>query len=405
MKKTFTLLVITIFTATLIATKSSAQITDLNQIKALYTTANVKLPSAILKGVVISDTINKNVSAGVAVVEAQGTGIELYFGKAIGHVYNVGDSINLDVTGDSLKAYDGALEIVPNGTTFPAPIAHNVYVNPTPIDIYDLTNNIEQYAYQLVIIHHAAINTTSNTFSGSNNLADNTGSMVIYTATAATFASDAPTTDTMDFIGYLNPYEAKGSTTPTPEFAIRSLNDIVWPLPVALINFVATAKGLTSLLNWNTANEVNISKFVIEKSLDGVTFNSLASIAAKGQASNSYNYIDADIKAGTTVYYRLQLVAKDGSSTYGSVQRVVFASSNKLSTYPNPASTTTKLTYAANAHDVVARILSIDGKVVKQVVLAAGTTATDIEVGGLAKGVYYVEAEINGKEIVSFVKD
>ena len=404
MKRKVTLLFVTILSVVGVTTKSSAQITDLNQIKALYTTSNVKLPSAIISGVVISDTINKNVSAGAAVVEAQGTGIELYFGKAIGHVYNVGDSINLDVTGDSLKAYNGALEIVPTaGATFPPPVAYNVPVTPTPLDIYDLSNNVAQYAYLLVVIHHAAINTTSNTFSGSNNLADATGSMVIYTASGATFSATAPTTDTMDFVGYLNPYEAKGATTPTPEFAIRSLADVQWALPVAFKSFAVSAKGVIASLNWSTANETTTNKIIVEKSVDGNNYTALTSVTAKGKASNTYTYTDATNKLGTVVYYRLKSVENDGSFKYSNVQKVVFSSNNKLSVYPNPAGSNTKLSYAATQSDVAARIVTVDGKLVKQVVLKAGTTATDINVEGLATGTYYIETA-NGTESVSFLK-
>ena len=106
MKQKFTLLLVTILTTVFVVNKSSAQITDLNAMKALYQSSTVVLPSATLSGVIISDTVNKNVSAATAVVEANGTAVVLYFGKGAGHVYNVGDSVNIDVTGDSLKLFN-----------------------------------------------------------------------------------------------------------------------------------------------------------------------------------------------------------------------------------------------------------------------------------------------------------
>ncbi len=392
MKQKFTLLLVTILTTVFVVNKSSAQITDLNAMKALYQSSTVVLPSATLSGVIISDTVNKNVSAATAVVEANGTAVVLYFGKGAGHVYNVGDSVNIDVTGDSLKLFNSYFEIVPvAGSKFPAPVAYNVPVTPTPITVYDLTNDVTKYAFLLVIIHHAAINTTTSTFSGSNNLADATGSMIVYTTTSSTFASNPPSTDTMDYIGYMNIYKAKTATTVTPEFTIRSTNDIQWALPLSFKAFAVETKGNTALLSWNTANEVNTSKFVIEKGLDGSSFAALNSVLSKGKAINSYSYSDASNKSGSTAYYRLKSIDKTGSFNYSNVQKVVFAASTKISAYPNPTFGTTRLSYTASTTDAIARILSVDGKVVKQVTLKAGTTTTDLQLAGISKGVYTVE--------------
>jgi len=391
MKQKFTLLLVTILTTVFVVNKSSAQITDLNAIKTLCPATGVYTftsGQAMLNAVVISDTINKNVAAANAVVQANGTGAIIYFGKGQGRQYNAGDSISIDLTGWGITLYQGAFEFTPpkGTTTFPAPVATGIMITPKEVTIDYINNNYNSIAYTLVIIHHASITSTTSVFSGANNIADATGSLIVYTGTSSTFKDSMPSADTLDYIGYVTIYKVT-----TPEFSIRSFSDIKWALPLSFKAFAVETKGNTALLSWNTANEVNTSKFVIEKGLDGSSFTALNSVLSKGKASNSYSYSDASNKSGSTAYYRLKSIDKTGSFNYSNVQKVVFAASTKISAYPNPTFGTTKLSYTASTTDAIARILSVDGKVVKQVTLKAGTTITDLQLAGISKGVYTVE--------------
>jgi len=401
MKKTFTLLFIVIFTVTFTVIKSTAQITDLNAIKALYNEANVTLPSATINGVVISDTVNGNLSAANTIVQANGTGIILYFGKGAGHYYTMGDSISLDITGFTLTKYDSALEIdVPSTAIINPPIVSGVKVTPQVVTLSQLNNNINALSYTLVEVIDATATTTAGIFSGAQTLADASGSIELYTGTKSTFADSFPPVSAANWVGYAELYKT------TPEFLIRNLNDILpyFPLPLKFVTFSTEVKGLISVLSWSTANEVNTSKFVIEKSFDGNNFASVGALSANENKYNNYTFSDAGNKSGTTVYYRIKSVDKDGTYTYSTIQKATFATTSVLSVYPNPAYATTKLVYPAIANDVLARLLSNNGKLVKQFILKAGTNSIDIDVSTLAKGIYYLEINNGNKTTVSFLK-
>jgi hypothetical protein len=60
------------------------------------------------------------------------------------------------------------------------------------------------------------------------------------------------------------------------------------------------------------------------------------------------------------------------------------------------------LSYATSSTDAIARVLSVDGKVVKQVMLKAGTTTTDLQLLGVSKGIYTVET---GNTSVKVIKN
>ncbi|MDB5203419.1 MAG: hypothetical protein JWQ27_2828 [Ferruginibacter sp.] len=91
-------------------------------------------------------------------------------------------------------------------------------------------------------------------------------------------------------------------------------------LPLTLTDFTAKASKQSVVLQWKTANEINSSYFIIERSNNGTQFNSEGNVQATalpGQGAN-YNFTDATPEAGIN-YYRLKIVDKDGRFEYSKV--------------------------------------------------------------------------------------
>ncbi len=110
----------------------------------------------------------------------------------------------------------------------------------------------------------------------------------------------------------------------------------VGTLPVKLISFTAKAANQTSVLNWETKSEINLSKYEVQRSADGVTFETLGSVKANN-ASGVFNYsfIDKSPAFGAN-YYRLLSIDLDGTSAISNMQAVNFGTVATLSVYPNP---------------------------------------------------------------------
>jgi len=85
------------------------------------------------------------------------------------------------------------------------------------------------------------------------------------------------------------------------------------PLPVELLSFTAECGQETILLKWQTASEFNSAYFEIQKSLDGITWNTIGNQTAAGNSTEllSYSFEDAS-KSANTYYYRLNQVDNDG---------------------------------------------------------------------------------------------
>jgi len=122
-------------------------------------------------------------------------------------------------------------------------------------------------------------------------------------------------------------------------FNLASTDANANPLPLTITKFAGNVKGEDVLLNWTTASEINISSFTVERSSDGISFETLGNIKAANAAASlqDYQYSDKGLVAGR-YYYRLQVNGLDGDITYSKVISVqVKGSTNGLSVYPNPA--------------------------------------------------------------------
>lgn len=112
------------------------------------------------------------------------------------------------------------------------------------------------------------------------------------------------------------------------------------PLPVTLSTFTAVKDQEKVKLNWETQTEINSSHFELERSADGVKFDKLGTIAAKGLGSpiSKYDFDDVLPLSGNN-FYRLKQIDQNGSFKYSDIIRVYFAgnAAGSFQVFPNPA--------------------------------------------------------------------
>ncbi|MCF8409579.1 MAG: hypothetical protein K9G36_11465 [Crocinitomicaceae bacterium] len=89
------------------------------------------------------------------------------------------------------------------------------------------------------------------------------------------------------------------------------------PLPVELLSFSAECANESITLKWQTASEFNSSHFEVEKSTDGLNWNTIGQLPAAGNSNELLNYSFQDVaKSINTIYYRLNQVDNDGLQKY-----------------------------------------------------------------------------------------
>ncbi len=91
---------------------------------------------------------------------------------------------------------------------------------------------------------------------------------------------------------------------------------------------------------WATANEINVSHFYIQRSLNGKDFITIGKVKANGASYNEYSYEDNGLPFtvdGSLVYYRIVSVDKDGKTNYSEVRNIEYRTrNNELRIFPNP---------------------------------------------------------------------
>lgn len=112
------------------------------------------------------------------------------------------------------------------------------------------------------------------------------------------------------------------------------------PIPLSLTSFQAYRSNNDVMLNWTTENELNVSGFSIERSLDGSNFVAVGNVPARNGSINTYNQLDAVSQLNPRptgyLYYRLKMIDKDGNFKYSPVARIAMNKATELTVGPNP---------------------------------------------------------------------
>ncbi|CAN5314551.1 hypothetical protein BH11BAC6_BH11BAC6_14260 [soil metagenome] len=161
-------------------------------------------------------------------------------------------------------------------------------------------------------------------------------------------------------------------------------------LPVTWGNFTAVKQGNTALLKWQTLQEHNTSKFVIERSTDGNNFYPLGSVTAAGEAASlrNYQFIDA-LPLNGNDHYRIAQIDKDGKTIYSAVATLNFLLNRLITITPNPAKDKIAITVTGNNKPLKVYLLSAIGQQVKSYYMNG--QYLQVSLPYTAPGIYYVK--------------
>jgi len=105
-------------------------------------------------------------------------------------------------------------------------------------------------------------------------------------------------------------------------------------LSVNSIVVTATLIGTVATIKWNTVGENGIVNYIIEKSIDGISYTSIGQQSAENPASASYTFTDNVM--GITTFYRIKTLNSDGTVAYSNTVKLTTHHSPFTIIYPNP---------------------------------------------------------------------
>lgn len=136
-------------------------------------------------------------------------------------------------------------------------------------------------------------------------------------------------------------------------------------LPITLLNFSGSMANRKAQLQWQTKQENNSSYFELQRSTDGKSFETIATITAKGNARNDYQQADDLFFYNfTTVYYRIKMVSNNGDFKYSGQVMLQAGAEVKASikVWPLPFSSNLNIAYSSDRDESVKiTISSVNG--------------------------------------------
>lgn len=119
-------------------------------------------------------------------------------------------------------------------------------------------------------------------------------------------------------------------------FGLHQYTENSDPLPVELLYFQGKTQATGNYLEWQTASENNVTAFRLERSLDGMHFNTITTLAA-AQTAHHYTFLDQNIAANQRYFYRLQTMESAVAKVVSPIiQLQSQGAANRLTVAPNP---------------------------------------------------------------------
>lgn len=176
-------------------------------------------------------------------------------------------------------------------------------------------------------------------------------------------------------------------------------------LPLTLTDINVTVSGNTRTITWNTANEINVNHFIVERSTDGINFYSIQTVNAKNGNGESYSVSDAEPLNTGVVYYRLKMVDKDGSYTLSKIVTAKISMKNSVRIYPNPVGDgNVQIILESATSGATVKVIAMDGKIAISKEGLSGQTLS-LNMASLPKGTYTViVSDKNGSYKTKLVK-
>jgi|GEM_PF-3797016 len=171
------------------------------------------------------------------------------------------------------------------------------------------------------------------------------------------------------------------------------------PLPLTLIDFRGSFQNRNTLLEWRTANEINIDKYIVQHSSNGRDFSTIGTVAARNTQSNYYSLVHPNRTDGIH-YYRLEILELDGAKQFSRIITIYLNNMNQVLVYPTITHNTVNVQLPQNGsyQKAKATLLGVNGQTVSIFNLQKGHN--HLQFGNLAAGQYSLRIETDKETVV-----
>jgi hypothetical protein len=172
------------------------------------------------------------------------------------------------------------------------------------------------------------------------------------------------------------------------------------PLPVNITKLNVAKKGCNINVNFLTESELNVARYEIETSRDGINFVKAGNIAAASRASYITDFALTDGISAATIFVRVKAIDLDGSYKYSEIKTVSGTCEKQLlfNIYPNPVvdkALSIKATSGLFNGRYQFVVMDMAGRIVhKKEALLQNATRYNYDLGGITAGKYILKVTL-----------
>lgn len=173
-----------------------------------------------------------------------------------------------------------------------------------------------------------------------------------------------------------------------------------------ITNTISNTINNSVVINWNTKNETNSSRFEVERSFYSNNFSTITSFQISNNANNTNDYRvtdnAAELNERAVVYYRVKQTDANGNSSYSNVTTVNLNNSNKttsLHSSKNGSSIQFAAMQTGFAKINIKTVTGITVSSLNTIVNKGNNTVELTNMNELSKGIYFAEVSINGTKM------
>ncbi|MFK7925977.1 MAG: PA14 domain-containing protein [Bacteroidia bacterium] len=177
--------------------------------------------------------------------------------------------------------------------------------------------------------------------------------------------------------------------------------------PVELLSFEATLNTDNEAeLTWVSASDDDTEQFFIERSSDGVDFETIGSKDSdvKPGVSKEYAYLDREPLSGTS-YYRIKQIGVDGQYMFSNIEQINL-NDGQIVLYPNPLGADRKLYLnGVFPYGAKARVYDISGRELANFDIGMSDMIAnhELDLGELGAGIYLVSLFLRDRRVTERV--
>ena len=176
-------------------------------------------------------------------------------------------------------------------------------------------------------------------------------------------------------------------------------------LNTKLVAFNGFKEGENNLLTWSVQDEKQVDRYILERSSNGIDFETLSEVRALNNGNPTMNYNYRDLLPGIgSKYYRLKSFAMDGSFEYSNV--VVLSREEDgfggIAIYPNPTKGTFYVEFDADlATELTYEIQDIIGQTIRvgRLETDLGLNKLELNLEDFPTATYVVALTLNGQRV------